>query len=72
MSKRNKHHTHQLNCKMTIGEFEKIQNVNQQLFGGQLNNSDLARFLMKFAMDKLSKAKVETKTITTIDGVEVK
>lgn len=70
--KRNKQHTHQLNCKMTASEFERVQSVNDKLFSGELNNSDLARFLFNYAIEKLVGAKVEKKMVITVDGLEVK
>ncbi len=62
-------HTHQLNCKMSQHEYEELQVLNDKLFAGKLNNSDLARFLLNVAKEHLAKAKVETRTVVTVDGV---
>lgn len=65
MSKRNKgalQHTRQMNMKCTETEYSDLQKVNQELFGGDLNKSDLLRFLVKVAVKAVHKAQVEVKT----------
>lgn len=64
-------HTEQLNIKMTKSEMEQLQQVNLKLTGGQWNKSDLGRFLINLALDRLACAKVETKQVVTVDGVPV-
>ena len=73
MSKKN-HLTEQLNIKMTDAEMAQLQEVNLRLTGGQWNKSDLGRFLIQVALDKLATAKVEKRTVITVDGqpLEVK
>lgn len=65
MSKR-KGHTRQANCKMTQDEFSSLQKVNAEYFGGDLNTSDLMRFIMKVALAALDKARLETQTVRTL------
>lgn len=55
--------THQFNVKQTDAEWNKLQAVNEKLFDGKLNNTDLGRFLLKVALDTLEESKVETKQI---------
>jgi len=71
MGRPNKQHSEQLNIKLTKTEMEQLEAVNQQLTGGQWNKSDLGRFLINLALDKLATAKVETRTIITVDGLPV-
>lgn len=63
MSNKNKYHTKQANCKMTEQEFSDLQKVNNEFFGGDLNTSDLMRFIMKVALMALDKAQLETQTV---------
>jgi hypothetical protein len=59
---------HQLNFKQTEAELKQLQDINNKLFDGKLNKSDLARFLVKVALNTLETAKVETKQVLTING----
>jgi len=59
-------HSHQANCKMTQEEFSQLQQVNNEYFGGDLNTSDLMRFIMKVALAALDKSELETKTVRTL------
>lgn len=63
---RQKNHTKQANCKMTEREFSDLQKVNAEYFGGDLNTSDLMRFIMKVALAALDKAQLETQTVRTL------
>lgn len=65
MSKHN-YHTKQANCKMTEQEFSDLQKINNEFFGGDLNTSDLLRFMIKVATAALDKSQLETKTIRTL------
>lgn len=58
--------TEQMNAKLTSQEVDRVQNVNNDLFGGKLNKSDILRFLVKVALVSIDSAKVETKTTTTL------
>lgn len=62
MTKR-KNHTKQANCKMTETEFSDLRRINEEYFGGDLNTSDLMRFIMKVALAALDKAQLETQTV---------
>lgn len=64
-------HTQQLNIKMTDAEMEQLQEVNQRLTGGQWNKSDLGRFLIQIALDKLATSKIVTKQVVMVDGIPV-
>lgn len=69
--RKNKNHTHQASYKMTKSEYETLMNVNEKLFGGTMNTSDLMRFLVTVALDKLASANVVTKRVVMVDGVPV-
>lgn len=56
----------QMNAKLTSSEYSELQKVNQELFGGDLNKSDLMRFIVKVAMQAIKNAKVEVKTTRTL------
>ena len=71
MGRKKTNHTHQLNAKFSETEYNRVQEVNIKFFNGAMNNSDLARFLIGIALDKLASAKVETRTVVTVDGVPV-
>lgn len=64
---------HQFNVKQTDKEWKKLQAVNQKYFGGQLNISELGRFLLQVALNALEDAKVESTKVTRImvDGKEI-
>lgn len=59
----------QLNTKLTQLEYEQVQSVNEKFFNGSLNKSEIGLFLFQVALDYLAKAKVETKTVITVDGL---
>lgn len=61
--------THQLNTKLTNEMYDQLQSVNDKLFNGELNNTDLGLFLFQVALDYLAKAKVETKQVVMVDGL---
>lgn len=63
--------TEQLNIKMTKSEMDQLQEINVRLTGGQWNKSDLGRFLIQIALDKLATSKVVTKQVVMVDGVPV-
>lgn len=63
--KKNETNTHQCNTKLTISEWNQIQEVNAKYFGN-LNTSDLGKVLFKIALDALKEAKVETKTVSVL------
>lgn len=71
MGRKKTNHTHQLNAKFSEDEYNRVQAVNAKFFNGLLNNSDLARFLIGLALDKLASAKVEKKTVLLVDGLPV-
>jgi hypothetical protein len=71
MGRKKTNHTHQINAKFSEAEYDKVQSVNTKFFHGTLNNSDLARFLIGYALDKLESAKVELRTVVLVDGVPV-
>lgn len=58
--------TRQMNVKLTEKEFSDLQKINAELFGGDLNKSDLLRFLVKVAVKAVHKAQVEVKTVRTL------
>ena len=71
MGRKKTNHTHQLNAKFSETEYNRVQDVNTKFFNGLLNNSDLARFLIGLALDKLASAKVEKKTVLLVDGLPI-
>ena len=71
MGRKKSNHTHQLNAKFSEAEYNRVQEVNVKFFKGTMNNSDLARFLIGLALDKLASAKVETKMVLLVDGLPV-
>jgi len=71
MGRKQTNHTHQLNAKFSEAEYNRVQDINVKLFGGLMNNSDLARFLIGVALDKLATSKVEIKTVVLVDGQPV-
>lgn len=58
--------TEQMNAKLTVQEATRVQEVNQEFFGGELNKSDTLRFLIKVALVAIENAKVEVQTKRTI------
>lgn len=64
---------YQFNVKQTEKEWEKLQAVNQKYFDGQLNISELGRFLFQVALNALEEAEVKTSKVTRIkvDGKEI-
>ncbi len=56
----------QYNAKVTDAEAQKLQVINNEFFGGDLNKSDLMRFIMKVALTALDSAKTEVQTIRTL------
>lgn len=66
MSRKHTAATEQFNAKLTPSEAERLQKVNHELFGGDMNKSDLMRFMMKVALTALDSAKTEVQTVRTL------
>lgn len=76
MSNRARLNEYQFNVKQTAQEWDKLQAVNDRFFDGKLTNTELGRFLLGFALQKLAEVKtVELTTAFVVDGktvVEIK
>lgn len=66
-----KHRSNQLNAKLTENDLDQVQEVNAKLFDGTLNKSEIARFLIKLGLQAVKEAKIEKKTVWTLNGVTV-
>jgi hypothetical protein len=61
----------QLNVKCNNGELEQMQALNEKLFDGKLNRTEMGAFLLQVAFDCLANAKIKKATVMTINGMPV-